>query len=86
MAGGCSSKPVIRVIQSLHHVNCQCTLRSRITIHKYRIVSSFETLAENLVEQNDNFTNITLQGTNLIFQGTRVSRFSYYCNSIVLLC
>lgn len=37
------------------------------------IVSSFETLAEDLVEQNENFTNITLQGTNLIFQGTRVS-------------
>lgn len=46
---------------------------SMFTYHSYRIVSSFETLAENLVEQNDNFTNITLQGTNFIFQGTRVS-------------
>jgi hypothetical protein len=74
VARGCSSKPVIRVIQPLCYLNCQRTLCSPF-VNNYRIVSSFETLAENLVEQNDNFTNITLQGTNLIFQGTRVSTY-----------
>ena len=46
------------------------------SIYICSIIVSFETLAENLVEQNDNFTNITLPGTNLVFQGTRVSTAS----------
>ena len=41
--------------------------------YRYRVVRSFEAIAENLVDLNRNFTNITLLRTNLAFQGTRVS-------------
>ena len=61
--------------ETSHQGNSDITSNELImfTFCRCSIVSSFETLAENLVKQNENFTNLTVQGTNLIFQGTRVS-------------
>lgn len=48
------------------------------------MVQSFEVLAENLVDMNSNFTNLTLRGTNLFFQGMRVSSPIYIAAEIVV--
>lgn len=72
MANGCSSATVIRVY-NYNYVNKIVHILFTFHLHTCSIIVSFETLAENLVEQNDNFTNITLPRTNLVFQGTRVS-------------
>ena len=48
--------------------------------HFHRIVNSFETIAEALVEQED-FDNITVLGEDITFQAERVSKHAthMYC-------
>lgn len=58
-----------------------------INLHLFRIVFSFEVIAENVVGQ-DNFTNATFISQNVAISGTRVhtfyNRFCVYFNQLTL--
>lgn len=60
-----------------HQGKITLILRTNVTVqykfHCYRVVESFDAIADNFADQNTNFTNITLPGMNLFFQGARVS-------------